>query len=168
MKAARTYCRHPGCGVRVEAGVGWCDRHRKAEHKRRDAGRTNPLRYLYRTYKWRRYSELRREGAVCVACLEVGVRTPAQHVDHIVRPTTEAEFWDEANHQDLCATCHGRKTVVEDGALAASARQGRGGAGREASPVATVSPSERAIGGAGRREKKTRFASDAGRWQLPV
>lgn len=42
-----------------------------------------------------------------------------QHVDHIKRTTgaDDPQFWNPANHQGLCASCHSWKTVHVDGGL---------------------------------------------------
>lgn len=61
---------------------------------------------------WRRY-----RGAyllahpTCARC-----EASATVVDHkIPHRGNQVLFWDHANHQPLCASCHGRKTVTEDG-----------------------------------------------------
>ena len=44
---------------------------------------------------------------------------PAVHVDHVraVSGPDDLGFWAAANHRGLCASCHSRKTVREDGGL---------------------------------------------------
>ncbi len=65
------------------------------------------------TWRWRRYRlTFLREHPLCVRC-----GYAAEHVDHIV-PVAGADdpgFWDETNHQALCARCHNEKTAKEDG-----------------------------------------------------
>jgi len=67
-------------------------------------------------YRWQKYSaQYRRENPLCVMCLP-NVITPAACVDHI-KPVTSADdpdFWNPANHQALCWTCHSVKTQTED------------------------------------------------------
>lgn len=47
---------------------------------------------------------------VCVVCRHA----PSLHVDHIVAHVV-GEAHDPANLRGLCASCHGRKTVRDDG-----------------------------------------------------
>lgn len=53
---------------------------------------------------------------LCVRCREAGRREPATVTDHIRPHRGDRQlFWDPANWQPLCASCHGRKTALEDG-----------------------------------------------------
>lgn len=67
--------------------------------------------------RWRNYSQqFRRENPLCGRCLAVGEVTPAECVDHI-KPVTGSDdpnFWNPANHQSLCWSCHSIKTQTED------------------------------------------------------
>lgn len=67
--------------------------------------------------RWRNYSvQFRRENPLCARCLPEGVITPAECVDHI-KPVTgpdDDNFWNPANHQSLCWSCHSIKTQTED------------------------------------------------------
>jgi 5-methylcytosine-specific restriction protein A len=47
-------------------------------------------------------------------CHAEGRVTAAQHVDHVV-PREQGGSDDWANLQALCASCHSRKTALEDG-----------------------------------------------------
>jgi 5-methylcytosine-specific restriction protein A len=62
--------------------------------------------------RWQRYRlAFLRRHPLCVRCQHA-----ATVVDH-VRPVSGPDdpgFWGEANHQPLCASCHGRKTQTED------------------------------------------------------
>lgn len=52
---------------------------------------------------------------LCVHCLEKGLITPANEVDHIEPHRGDMEkFYDESNLQALCKPCHSRKTATED------------------------------------------------------
>ena len=71
------------------------------------------------THEWEivRLAHLR-EHPLCVHCEQQGLLTPATVVDHIIAHKGNHErFWDRSNFQSLCAICHGRKSVAEDGAL---------------------------------------------------
>jgi len=44
---------------------------------------------------------------LCAECAKRGVQTPASHVDHITpHKGDKALFWNRANWQPLCPTCH--------------------------------------------------------------
>lgn len=48
-------------------------------------------------------------------CLRAGRLVPATVVDHITPHKGNSElFWDSANWQSLCESCHNRKTAGED------------------------------------------------------
>jgi len=48
---------------------------------------------------------------LCVECLKNGKMTPATVVDHIVPHRGDPKlFWDNANWQALCKSCHDHKT----------------------------------------------------------
>jgi 5-methylcytosine-specific restriction protein A len=69
------------------------------------------------TYRWAKYSKrFRKKNPLCVHCLEKGLLTPSEHVDHViaVNGADDPLFWDEDNHMALCASCHSRKTVKYD------------------------------------------------------
>lgn len=51
---------------------------------------------------------------LCVSCLRQGRTTAANAVDHIIPHRGDAErFWNQANWQALCTTCHNIKTANE-------------------------------------------------------
>ncbi|WP_305954200.1 HNH endonuclease signature motif containing protein [Paenibacillus sp. FSL H8-0259] len=53
---------------------------------------------------------------VCVMCLAAGTVEAATVVDHIIPHKGDDKlFWRRSNWQPLCASCHGEKTVKEDG-----------------------------------------------------
>jgi 5-methylcytosine-specific restriction protein A len=54
----------------------------------------------------------------CWHCDQEGRVTAATQVDHIVPHRGDLLlFWDQENWQPLCASCHSRKTAIEDGAF---------------------------------------------------
>lgn len=68
----------------------------------------------YNTTAWRNYSRwFRSEHPLCVNFSQckngVGV------VDHIKPVEQGGGFWDEANHQPLCHSCHNKKRRAERG-----------------------------------------------------
>ncbi|QXE85987.1 HNH endonuclease [Geomonas nitrogeniifigens] len=73
--------------------------------------------------RWAAYSrQYRKENPLCVDCLARGVLTSVEHgghVDHIqaVSGPSDPLFWEPANHQSLCHSCHSRKTAFEDGSF---------------------------------------------------
>lgn len=69
------------------------------------------------TYRWQ---QLRRTllllNPICAICLKNGRITQATEVDHIIPHKGDMLlFWDTHNMQNLCETCHARKTANEDG-----------------------------------------------------
>jgi 5-methylcytosine-specific restriction enzyme A len=66
------------------------------------------VRRWYRTPRWRALrAEVLAEQPTCVACRAA----PSRHVDHRVPHRGDPVlFWDRANLQGLCESCHGRKT----------------------------------------------------------
>ena len=49
---------------------------------------------------------------LCNECMKHGRLTPATVVDHVIPHRGDQKlFWDEANWQALCKSCHDRKTV---------------------------------------------------------
>lgn len=69
------------------------------------------------TYQWHKASKaFLREHPLCKPCLDRDVVTPAYATDHIVpHRGDQTLFWDKANWQPICKTCHAIKTAKEDG-----------------------------------------------------
>lgn len=69
---------------------------------------------LYDTARWRtlRKAQLQREP-LCRRCQADARLTPASVVDHIKPVNQGGDFWDTANHQSLCQSCHQRKSAHE-------------------------------------------------------
>jgi 5-methylcytosine-specific restriction endonuclease McrA len=66
--------------------------------------------------RWRRYRMMfLRENPLCVLCRPLGRIRAATVVDHIEPHRGDYKtFWDPANHQSLCASCHsGPKQSLE-------------------------------------------------------
>jgi 5-methylcytosine-specific restriction protein A len=114
-------CRHPGC-----FGKAPCSKHPIAGglgsgiYEARD----KPLQHLYTSARWVKYrawfkrqgacDECGRNHALCEHCAKAGRIEAAYAVDHI-RPHRGdlTLFWDHANHQSLCESCHNAKSVRE-------------------------------------------------------
>lgn len=115
-------CAQPGCPTLVP--VGRCDVHKpkwlkwmsdpvgmRAYEARRRAS-APPWRRLYHTQRWAdlRMSVLTTDPT-CRACAADGYVTASTDADHIVPHRGNLElFWDRANLQGLCASCHAKKT----------------------------------------------------------
>jgi len=67
-----------------------------------------PGHNLYQTKRWRRLRrQVLSEEPLCRMCQQVGKVTPSDTVDHIrEHKGDKALFWDRANLQGLCHTCH--------------------------------------------------------------
>lgn len=100
------WCVVPGCGVLVLQGRR-CARHAlEAEQARPNVA----VRRWYRTKRWRlmRARVVREQAYQCADCGQV---VAALEVDHIVKHEgNPREFWNRANLQALCRSCHQRKT----------------------------------------------------------
>jgi 5-methylcytosine-specific restriction enzyme A len=99
------YCAAPGCGTLVARGR--CPVHAvQLEH-------TRPNRLARRWYCTARWSYLRAQVLVAAAyqCAQCGQVQQRLEVDHITKHDGNPQrFWDRANLQALCPTCHHAKT----------------------------------------------------------
>jgi len=99
-------CVVPGCGALILQG-------RRCQVHKVDAEQARPnyaLRRWYRTPRWKalRARILREQAYRCADCGQV---VAALEVDHIAKHGgISARFWDRANLQALCRSCHQRKT----------------------------------------------------------
>lgn len=105
-------CNKPGCRELVEGG--YCTAHKRQTYKedRMQRGSSNDRGY---TSKWRtaRKGYLAKHP-LCVHCLNFGIITGANEVDHIIPHRGDwTVFWDSTNWQPLCKRCHSRKTATE-------------------------------------------------------
>lgn len=82
-----------------------------------DRTRDPVSRALYHSKRWRTEREaFLHEHPLCMECQHHDVIRPASVVDHIdPHRGDETVFWDRNRWQALCASCHGRKTAVQDG-----------------------------------------------------
>jgi 5-methylcytosine-specific restriction endonuclease McrA len=96
------FCVQPGCGVLVPRG-------RCAIHA--DARPNRDTRRWYYLARWSRLRDrvLREAAYTCAKCQHVELEL---EVDHIVKHHGDpARFWDRANLQPLCRSCHQSKTA---------------------------------------------------------
>ena len=116
-RKANRACKEPGCVAYAAVGSAYCKAHgvirmreyRSSEHKK-EAAR------LYRTGQWQ---ALRRQQLtmkpLCAECLRAGKYTLASEVDHVIPHRNDPQlFFDPANLQSLCRSCHSSKTARED------------------------------------------------------
>ena len=89
------YCAQPGCSTLVVRG--YCPRH--AHHRRP---------YYSSSWKALRQEVITDQASACAHC---GVVQARLEVDHITPHAGDAlRFWDRANLQALCPSCHVAKT----------------------------------------------------------
>ena len=108
-------CNSPGCPALVTSR--FCTQHRKKLQQQYDKQRGSRIERGY-TNDWIRYSRnYRHHHPLCVICQRNNIIKPSEHTDHIipVQGPRDPQFWNEQNHQALCASCHSKKTVKEDG-----------------------------------------------------
>ncbi|MFD1777025.1 HNH endonuclease [Paenibacillus rhizophilus] len=110
----KKFCKKPGC-KNLTDGAAYCADH-QAEVQRYDKERGSAAERGY-GHKWRiARARYLRQYPLCVHCEQAGRVTAATVVDHIIAHKGDMElFWDVSNWQSLCASCHGVKTVKEDG-----------------------------------------------------
>lgn len=79
--------------------------------------RRSPYKKLYNTSRWQALRKVvLNKQPLCVECMKAKRITLATVVDHIKpHKGNEELFYDKANLQPLCKSCHDRKTAKEDG-----------------------------------------------------
>ena len=102
------FCKAPGCSVLLPVGRLRCENH--AHRDRADCA--TEVKPWYRSARW---SALRlavlQDEPFCRVCLTLGLRVVAVDVDHIQKHGGDPVlFWDRANLQGLCKSCHTKKT----------------------------------------------------------
>lgn len=64
-----------------------------------------------------------RKHPLCAECKRKDIITEATEVDHILpHKGNRILFWDRANWQSLCKSCHSAKTALEDGGFGRSSK----------------------------------------------
>jgi 5-methylcytosine-specific restriction enzyme A len=67
----------------------------------------HPWAGLYATARWQRLRQYQlREHPLCVFCLETGLVTPAEIVDHVVPHHGDRTLFFHGRLQSLCKRCH--------------------------------------------------------------
>lgn len=93
-------CGQPGCRNLVEAGEGYCPKHK-------------PVRNVDTSHYDRRWQKIRawylRRRPLCADCQIAGRLTPATEVHHII-PVRDGGSDAEENLLGLCKSCHSRRT----------------------------------------------------------
>ena len=109
----RRPCRQIGCPELTDHKTGYCDNHRSAADLRRGSARDRGY-----NYRWEQSRLLfLRSHPLCAECERNGRVTAATVVDHVVDHKGDHDrFWSVDNWQSLCAECHNRKTMRENGA----------------------------------------------------
>jgi 5-methylcytosine-specific restriction protein A len=110
MSRALRVCSEPGCPAVTITGT--CPDHTPAELP---DTRPNAAARGYGA-KWDAYSaRYRKANPYCRPCQALGRATPTAAVDHIAPVTGPRDpgFWDRANHQPICRSCHAIKTHAE-------------------------------------------------------
>ena len=110
-----TKAKHPcavnNCPELVPVGRRYCEKHmgRQREDRPGASGRGYG-------FKWQKASRrFLEEHPLCVRCMERGVYTKAEVVDHIVPHRGDMKlFWDRSNWRALCHRHHSEKTARED------------------------------------------------------
>ena len=106
-------CAYPRC-KNYATNKGYCQDHQQ-QTRQYDKERGTSYQRGYDA-KWRKAREyFLSQNPLCVMCQQQGRITPANVVDHIQPHKGNQDlFWDEANWQALCQSCHNSKTAKED------------------------------------------------------
>ena len=100
-------CRYPGCPNLCDKGV-YCSKNMQFSSDRMRGGAAA------RGYdsRWRKArAAFLQRNPLCNECMKHGRLTPSTVVDHVIPHRGDQKlFWDEANWQALCKSCHDRKT----------------------------------------------------------
>ena len=104
--AAPRPCRHRGCPELVTGKVGFCEQHRKAEHRRYNREQRPKHHKLYGGSRWRALRDaFITEHPFCEKCGRL-----AELVHHRVEHKGDvALFYSEANLSSLCTVCHNQE-----------------------------------------------------------
>ena len=91
-------------------------KHQPAKFSGPKHGRSNSNARGY-NHRWTKYRALfLQQNPLCAECQKQNILNPATVVDHITPHCGDYDlFWDPANHQCLCASCHSTKTATKDG-----------------------------------------------------
>ena len=106
-------CGYPGCCELVSDGSR-CDKHKKQEQQRYDKERGTAHERGYDANHRRLRKIVLAEEPLCRHCLEKGITTASNEMDHIDGNSRNLK---RSNLQGLCKPCHSRKTIKEQGAL---------------------------------------------------
>ena len=106
------YCAHPSCPTMVIKGR--CQFHEKAKDQERGTAQERGYDYL-----WANYSKnFRQEHPICgeradgsldatySRCVQRGITTPADVVDHTIPMSQGGSKWNPANHMSACFACN--------------------------------------------------------------
>lgn len=102
-------CRNLGCGKATRNINGFCDDCQQAGIiKRKRKKKTNPF---YGSAKWKRFRNwYAAKQPLCENCLEKGIFTEMNVVDHIIELKDGGAPLSEDNAKSLCNKCHALKT----------------------------------------------------------
>ena len=105
-------CRYPGCHQTTQDR--YCSLHPKGPAKQDNRPTSAKRGYDHVWRKERAFFLSQPENMFCVDCLQRGIHTFAELVDHIIPHDGDMNlFWDIENWQSLCIVHHNQKTAKE-------------------------------------------------------
>jgi len=106
-------CAYPRC-KNYATNKGYCQDHQQ-QKTQYDKERGNSYQRGYNS-QWRQARlDYLSSNPLCVHCQSQGIVKAASVVDHIQPHKGDQDlFWDEANWQALCLSCHNSKTAKKD------------------------------------------------------
>ena len=106
-------CSYPGCPKLTDGQ--YCAEHKKLMDKQYDMYvRSRPAYEFYHSHAWKKKrADFLIEHPFCEECRRQGRLTKATLVDHIIPIGMGGPTFDDENLQALCASCHGKKSIIE-------------------------------------------------------
>ncbi len=102
----RKPCARPGCKELVDAGVSYCDAHKRERDKDYTKNKRNPEAKKIYNHSWVKLRNYYRDKhPLCEKCLEKDVLTTGQVVHHINEDPKDNRM---ENLMSLCNLCHAR------------------------------------------------------------
>lgn len=103
-------CVRPMCPNMAEQGKGYCHEHKPAQVRDVNVERDR----FYDTKSWiNTRNKMRALEPLCRMCLDDGMLSAMEHVDHIIRKEHMDNPYDLDGLMSLCRDCHSKKTREE-------------------------------------------------------
>jgi 5-methylcytosine-specific restriction protein A len=110
--APKKPCARPLCPKLVEGGTTYCEEHRKAYWRDKNARRPRELHRFYNSVAWKRLRDMKRRASPM--CEMPGCTRPAEQVDHVQRLADRPDLGlVMENLRSLCFSHHSQRTMTD-------------------------------------------------------